>query len=74
MIEGAIMGLARNLALEKFPETHKDDPVKTPSIEERVPKLALPCNQVDCYLSCLHRTFIWKLMEAEIEIHSEALD
>ena len=26
-IEGAIMGLARNLALEKFPEIHKDDPI-----------------------------------------------
>ena len=26
LIEGAIMGLARNLALEKFPEIHKDDP------------------------------------------------
>ena len=26
LIEGAIMGLARNLALEKFPGIHKDDP------------------------------------------------
>ena len=26
LIEGAIMGLARNLELEKFPEIHKDDP------------------------------------------------
>ena len=25
MIEGAIMGVARNLALEKFPEIHKDE-------------------------------------------------
>ena len=26
VIEGAIMGLARNLALEKFSGIHKDDP------------------------------------------------
>ena len=26
LIEGAIMGLTRNLALEKFPGIHKDDP------------------------------------------------
>ena len=26
LIEQAIMGLARNLALEKFPGIHKDDP------------------------------------------------
>ena len=26
LIEGVIMGLARNLALEKFPGIHKDDP------------------------------------------------
>ena len=26
LIEGAIMGLARNLALEKFPGIYKDDP------------------------------------------------
>ena len=26
LIEGAIMGLVRNLALEKFPGIHKDDP------------------------------------------------
>ena len=26
LIEGAIIGLARNLTLEKFPGTHKDDP------------------------------------------------
>ena len=26
LIEGAIMGLARNLALEKFPGIHKNDP------------------------------------------------
>ena len=26
LIEGAIMGLARNLAPEKFPGLHKDDP------------------------------------------------
>ena len=26
LIEGAIWGLARNLALEKFPGIHKDDP------------------------------------------------
>ena len=26
LIEGAIMGLARNLTLEKFPEIYKDDP------------------------------------------------
>ena len=29
LIDGVIMGLARNLALEKFPGIHKDDPVKT---------------------------------------------
>ena len=26
LIEGATAGLLRNLALEKFPEIHKDDP------------------------------------------------
>ena len=26
LIEGAIVGLARNLALGKFPGAHKDDP------------------------------------------------
>ena len=26
LIEGAIMGLARNPTLENFPGTHKDDP------------------------------------------------
>lgn len=26
LIDEAIIGLARNLALEKFPGTHKDDP------------------------------------------------
>ena len=26
LIDGAIMGLARNLALEKFPGIYKDDP------------------------------------------------
>ena len=26
LIEGAIMGLARNLDLEKYPGIHKDDP------------------------------------------------
>ena len=26
LIEGAIMGLGRNLTLEKFPGIHKDDP------------------------------------------------
>ena len=26
LIERAIMGLARNLVLEKFPRIHKDDP------------------------------------------------
>ena len=31
LIEGAIMGLARNLALERFLRVQKDDPVKDPS-------------------------------------------
>ena len=26
LIEGSIMELARNLSLEKFPRTHRDDP------------------------------------------------
>ena len=30
LIEGDIMGLARNLVLEKVPEIHKDDPSKDP--------------------------------------------
>ncbi len=30
LIEGAIMGLARNLRLEKFPGIHKDDPQLRP--------------------------------------------
>ena len=30
LIEGAIMGLARNLALGKFPGIHKDDPQLRP--------------------------------------------
>ena len=29
LTEGAIMGLARNLAREKFPETHRMTPAKT---------------------------------------------
>ena len=30
LIDGAIIGLARNLALEKFPGTQKDDPQLRP--------------------------------------------
>ena len=30
LIEGAIVGLARNVALEKFSGIHKDDPSKDP--------------------------------------------
>ena len=73
LIEGAIIELARNLALEKFPETHKDDPVKTPSIEERVTKLALPCSQIDEYIKYHHRTFIQQLMETKAETCIRAL-
>ena len=40
LIEETIMGLTRNLTLEKFPGFHKDDPLRL-SIVERVPEMAL---------------------------------
>ena len=66
MIEGAIMGQARKLALGKFPGIQKT--AKTLSSIE-LPELALPCSQIDNYLKCHHKTLIQQLMEAESESH-----
>ena len=40
---------------------------------ERMPELAFSCNQIGDYPYCHHRTFIQKLKEADVEIHSQAL-
>ena len=56
MIEGAIMGLARNLALEKFPGIHKNDPVKTLSNSGEGAQIDLACSQIDEYLKSHPRT------------------
>ena len=47
LIEGAIMELARNLALEKFPGIHRMTPAKTLSNRGDGAKLALPCSQIE---------------------------
>ena len=56
------MGLARNLALEKFPGIYRDDPSEDLKNNGQVPELALPCSQIDDYLKCHYRTFIKQLM------------
>ena len=35
LIEGAIMGITKNMVLEKFSRIHKDDPSKTQSNREK---------------------------------------
>ena len=67
LIEGAIKGLARNLALGKFPGICKMTPAKTPSNRGEG---AFPCSQTDEYLKCHYRTFIQQLMETELELKS----
>ena len=43
------------------------------AIEERVPELVLPCSQIDEYLKCHYRNFIFQLIETETETCSGAL-
>ena len=47
--------------------------LRLPAIVERVSELAFSCNQIGDYPNCHHRAFIQQLMEADAEIHSEAL-
>ena len=69
--EQAIMVLARNLALGKFPGIQRMTQAKVLSNSgvERVPKLAFPCNQTDDYLNCHHRTFIQQLIHRSTMEH-----
>ena len=70
-IEGAIMGLARNLAQRKSQETTRMTPVRTLSNSGDL--LTLPSIQIDDYFKCHHRSFIQELMESEAQTHSRAL-
>ena len=75
LIKGAILGLARVLALEGFPGVQEDFLQLVPwAAEERVPELALSYSHTDEYLAYHHRSFIWRWMEIETETHTEALD
>ena len=56
LIEGAIMGLARNMALGKFPRIHRMTPAKNLSNSRGSALTAFPSQKVDNYLNCHHRT------------------
>ena len=59
--KGAILGFARDLILEGFPDVQRDVPQLGPgTTEERVLELALSHSHSDEYLAYHHRTFIWR--------------
>ena len=60
IIKGAILGLARDLALEGFPGPRRDPQIVPWAAEERVPELALSYSHTDEYLEYHHRNFIWQ--------------
>ena len=74
LIKGAILGFARDLILEGFPDSRRSPQIVPWAAEERVPELALSHSHTDEYLAYHHRTFIWRWMEIETEIHIGALD
>ena len=47
---------------------------KTPINGEKVCELAISCNQIGDYPNCHQNVFIQYLMEADTEIHNQALD
>ena len=72
--KGAILGFARDLILEGFPSSRRGPQIVSWTAEERVPELALAHNHTDEYFACHYRTFIWRRMEIETEIHIGTLD
>ena len=56
--KGAILGFARDLILEGFPDPRRGPQIVPWAAEERRPELALVYNHSDEYFAYHHRTFI----------------
>ena len=67
------MRLGRNLVPGKIPRIHKDGLLKLLAIVERIPELVFSYNEIDDYLNCHHRIFVQQPIEANADIHSQAL-
>ena len=74
LIKGAILGFARDLILERFPDPRRGPPIFPWTAKEREPELALSHSHTGEYLAYHHRTFIWRWMKIETETHIGALD
>ena len=72
--KGVILGFARDLILKGFPDPRTGPQIVPWAAEERVLELALSHSHTDEYLAYHHRTFIWRWMEIETEIHIGTLD
>ena len=72
--KGAILGFARDLILEGFPDPRRCPQIVPWAAEEWVPELALAHNHTDEYFAYHLRTFIWQWMEIEKETLIGTLD
>ena len=72
--KGAILGFTRDLILEGFLGPMRDPQIVPWTADERGPELSLVHNQTDEYFAYHLRTFIWRWMEIETEIHIGTLD
>ena len=67
------LGFTRDLIINGIPGTRRDPQIVLWT-EERVSELALAHNHTHEYFVYHHRTFIWRWMEIETEIHIGAPD
>ena len=74
LIKEVILGLARDLILEGFPDPGRGPQSVPWAVEKSVPELALAHNHTDDYFVYHHRTFVWQWMEVESETHIRTLD
>ena len=71
--KGVIIGFTKDLIIKGIPGPRRDPQIVLWT-EERVPEPALAHNHTDEYFAYHHRTFIWRWMEIETEIHIGTLD
>ena len=63
------MWLVCKMNKKLFPGPRRGPQIVPWAAEERMPELALAHNHTDEYFAYHHRTFIWRWMEIEKEIH-----
>ena len=71
--KGVILGFTGDLIIYGIPGPRRDPQIVLWT-EERVPELALAHNHTDEYFAYHHRSFIWRWMAIQTEIHIGAPD